>query len=288
MKIRLRFNLRKTLFILPNLFTCSSIFCGFYAMILSTEYAQTEAPGTLMQACMCILFSMVFDSIDGRVARLTKTQSEFGVQMDSLADVVSFGAAPAILSWHWGLSNFGSQGLFCCFVFCACGTIRLARFNVLASAGAGTSDFFLGLPIPAAAGALVAVMMTTIRMDYRPTNTDVWTFGLVLGLSFLMISNVKFRTFKRGRPSPVLSILLLIFIGVLIWVAQVYDPSIAIISLIGAYVASGMVEFLVRLMLRQRGEPDDVLDDVIELEPESVAEEHMAASFRESEEELID
>ena len=116
--------------------------------------------------------------------------------MDSLADVVSFGAAPSLLAWHWGLSHFGSTGLFVCFLFCACGTIRLARFNVMASVGAGTSDFFLGLPIPAAAGGLVAGIITTIRMEHTPSAADGWIMVLVVTLSMLAISNVKFRTFS--------------------------------------------------------------------------------------------
>ena len=288
MKKRFRFDLRKALFILPNLFTLSSIFCGFYAMLLSAQYASNQDAALLMKACICILFSMVFDSIDGRVARLTKTQSEFGVQMDSLADVVSFGAAPSLLAWHWGLSHFGSTGLFVCFLFCACGTIRLARFNVMASVGAGTSDFFLGLPIPAAAGGLVAGIITTIRMEHTPSAADGWIMVLVVTLSMLMISNVKFRTFKRSKPSPVLSLFILFVLGTLIYVGIQFDPSVAIVGLMGVYVSSGIIEYVVRLIVRDKSKPDEVLEEGVELEFADEIERQYAALYDEDEEELID
>ena len=288
MKKRFRFDLRKALFILPNLFTLSSIFCGFYAMLLSAQYASSQDAGLLMKACICILFSMVFDSIDGRVARLTKTQSEFGVQMDSLADVVSFGAAPSLLAWHWGMSHFGSTGLFVCFLFCACGTIRLARFNVMASVGAGTSDFFLGLPIPAAAGVLVAAIITTIRMEHTVSAMDDWVLGLVVMLSMLMISNVKFRTFKRSKPSPLLSMAVLLILGGLVYAALAFDPSVAIVGLMGIYVSSGILEYVVRLVIRDKSKLDDVLEDSVELEFADEIERQYASLYDDEDEELID
>ncbi|MCA9541519.1 MAG: CDP-diacylglycerol--serine O-phosphatidyltransferase, partial [Myxococcales bacterium] len=159
---RRRFDLGKAIFILPNLFTVSSIFCGFYAAVTA---AGATGPRELYKACIAVLFAMVFDSVDGRVARLTHTQSAFGVQMDSLADVISFGASPALIAWHWGLSGFGTGGLLACFVYCACGAIRLARFNVMAANHSGPSEYFLGLPIPAAAGLLVGVIITTLQAD---------------------------------------------------------------------------------------------------------------------------
>src|SRR5271154_2210062 len=125
--------LRKALFVLPNLFTVSSIFCGFYALALCAG----DPPGRYYQAGLAILFAIFFDAFDGRVARLTKTQSEFGMQLDSLADVVSFGAAPALLLYKWTLQPLGFWGLFLAFLFTACGALRLARFNLLANRHAG-------------------------------------------------------------------------------------------------------------------------------------------------------
>src|SRR5258708_25141661 len=119
--------LRKLMFVLPNLFTLSSIFCGFYAITLC---AGEASPSQLYQAALAIFFAMFFDGFDGRVARLTKTQSDFGIELDSLADVISFGAAPALLVYKWALLPLGFVGVFLAFVFVACGALRLARFNL--------------------------------------------------------------------------------------------------------------------------------------------------------------
>ena len=128
-----RVNLQKSLFILPNLFTLSSVLCGFYAILICTPDATNE---DFYRASLLLVFAMFFDTIDGRVARLTNTQSAIGLQLDSLADVVSFGVAPAVLVYRWSLEEIGFLGLFFAFVYIACGAIRLARFNVLATARA--------------------------------------------------------------------------------------------------------------------------------------------------------
>src|SRR6516165_11402576 len=149
------------MFVLPNLFTVSSIFLGFYALTLC---AGDATPLQLYQAALAIFFAMFFDAFDGRVARMTKTQSEFGVELDSLADVMSFGAAPALLVYKWALGPLGFIGFFLAFSFAACGALRLARFNVLAQRGEkGSSRFFVGLPIPLAAGTLVSIVIAHYR-----------------------------------------------------------------------------------------------------------------------------
>src|SRR3954463_13543659 len=163
--------LRKLLFVLPNLFTVSSIFCGFYALTLCTGEAS---PAQLYQAALAIFFGIFFDGFDGRVARLTKTQSQFGMELDSLADVVTFGAAPALLVYRWALQPLGIGGIFIGFMFAACGALRLARFNVLAireeaakkaaPAGQPTKShaagrFFVGLPIPLGAGVVISMII---------------------------------------------------------------------------------------------------------------------------------
>ena len=153
----MQINLRKAMFVLPNLFTVSSIFLGFYALVLC---AGDATPAQLYQAALAIFFAMFFDAFDGRVARMTKTQSDFGVQLDSLADVISFGAAPALLVYKWALAPLGFLGMFVSFSFAACGALRLARFNVLAARGdKGSSRFFVGLPIPLAAGTITALVI---------------------------------------------------------------------------------------------------------------------------------
>ena len=150
--------LHKLKFVLPNLFTITSIFCGFYALTLC---AGEASPSQLYQAALAIFFAMFFDGFDGRVARLTRTQSQFGVELDSLADVVSFGVAPAMLVYKWALAPLGLVGLLVSFMFTACGALRLARFNVLAHSTdhSGSSRFFVGLPIPLAAGMIVSMVI---------------------------------------------------------------------------------------------------------------------------------
>ena len=153
-------NLRKTFFILPNLFTLSSVFCGFFAITLCTGGGSSSLDA-LYQAAVAICFAYFFDLADGRVARLTKTQSDLGMQLDSLADVISFGVAPALLVYRWGLTSFGKWGIFIAFLFCAAGALRLARFNVLAMQhdSAKPGKFIIGLPVPAASAVLVSLVL---------------------------------------------------------------------------------------------------------------------------------
>ena len=125
----MKVDLRKSLFILPNLFTLSSVLCGYYAILTATK--PEVSADDFYRASLLVIFAMFFDSLDGRVARMTKTQSAFGLQIDSLADVVSFGVAPALLVYQWSLHSLGTMGLIGAFLFVACGAIRLARFNVL-------------------------------------------------------------------------------------------------------------------------------------------------------------
>ena len=144
------------MFVLPNLFTVSSIFCGVYSITLS---AGDPTGDNFYRAAVAIFFGSFFDAFDGRVARLTRTQSEFGVELDSLADVITFGVAPAILVYKWALAGMGIGGIVICSIFAACGAIRLARFNVIAHAESATQRYFVGLPIPLAAGMLVALVI---------------------------------------------------------------------------------------------------------------------------------
>src|SRR5690606_22374859 len=148
------------------------VFCGYYAITLAVENASNEA---FYRAALLLVFAMLFDTIDGRVARLTRTQSAFGVQLDSLADVMSFGLAPAVLVYQWSLREFGIVGILIAFFYLACGTIRLARFNVLATEESGApkapDKYILGLPIPAAAGILISLIVASIvtgKFDGKP------------------------------------------------------------------------------------------------------------------------
>jgi CDP-diacylglycerol--serine O-phosphatidyltransferase len=247
--------LRKLMFVLPNLFTVTSIFCGFYAITLCTG---ETTPVQFYQAALAILFAMFFDGFDGRVARLTKTQSDFGMQLDSLADVVSFGAAPALLVYKWALAPLGFLGLFISFAFAACGALRLARFNVLAMRNphGGGGNFFVGLPIPLAAGVLVSMIIThhVVRGE-APSAVARGPIAAVVGLlALLMVSTVRYRTFKDLRLSKKSALIfMLVVLGGLAIGIQL-RPAYVLVAYSSAYLAMGLIEsaFLVRNRLVAR------------------------------------
>jgi len=240
------------MFVLPNLFTVTSIFCGFYAVTLC---AGAATPAQLYQAALAIFFAMFFDAFDGRVARLTKTQSDFGVQLDSLADVISFGAAPALLVYKWALASLGFAGVFISFAFAACGALRLARFNVIAqrSGHGGGGRFFVGLPIPLAAGMIISLVIANYGargatvLDPR---AQVPVAALVLLLSLLMVSTIRYRTFKDLRLSPKsLAVFMAICISGVIIATQLH-PAYVLVAYFSIYLLVGIVESVVVLGAR--------------------------------------
>lgn len=240
--------LRKALFVLPNLFTASSIFCGFYAVTLCA--AGDSRPDRYYQAAVAILFAIFFDGFDGRVARLTKTQSEFGVQFDSLADVISFGVAPALLLYKWALQPLGFWGLFLAFLFSACGAMRLARFNLLANRHPTAMAFFMGLPIPLAAGMVIALVIVNGR---HSQTVPAWPMAaVVLGLSYLMVSNIRYRTFKETHLGRRKGVVLVALAGVAVVGALMVQPAIALFACITGYILLGLAEGGFRLNRRRR------------------------------------
>jgi CDP-diacylglycerol--serine O-phosphatidyltransferase len=270
-------NLRKAMFVLPNLFTVSSIFLGFYALTLC---AGDATPEQLYQAALAIFFAMFFDAFDGRVARMTKTQSDFGVQLDSLADVISFGAAPSLLIYKWALAPLGFLGLFLSFSFAACGALRLARFNVLAARGdKGSSRFFVGLPIPLAAGTITALVIFHFKQFGAATDAATHVpIAVVVGLlSFLMVSTVRYRTFKdvhlSAKSLTVFGVLVVAGLGVGI----VSRASLTLVVYMAAYIVMGLAESVFekartldrsRLPAALRAELDS--DEALEPDPEDV------------------
>jgi CDP-diacylglycerol--serine O-phosphatidyltransferase len=248
-----RVNLQKSLFILPNLFTLSSVFCGFYAIRLCTGAPTDDA---FYRAAMLIIFAMFFDTIDGRVARLTRTQSAFGLQLDSLADVVSFGVAPAMLVYTWSLAPLGPFAIAAAFAYVACGAIRLARFNVLATSRDGTpakpGKYILGLPIPGAAGILVSLVAANHVVDGSLAASPVPIAGIVLALSFFMVSTIKFRSFKDLKASGRTVLLVGFAIGSSLVLAVSLHIAFAIGWLLVSYVAVGLVETLLGVSRRAR------------------------------------
>lgn len=249
---RLPFDLTKALFILPNAFTVASIFCGLFAILEATHPAA--GPERLFRAALAIFFAGFFDMFDGRVARMTRTQSEFGVQMDSLADAISFGVAPAVLVFKWGLADLGPWGKLVAFIYAACGVIRLARFNVLAARGEGSSRFFIGLPIPASAAMLVSLVMVHSQTIAAPVEHNIQVLLLVAVLSYLMVSNVRYRTFKDFRPSPKSIPVILGMVGACAATALVWSPAAAVVLAIGGYIFYGLLEEV--LLFRRRRAAD--------------------------------
>ena len=198
------------------------------------------------RAGICLFFAAFFDAFDGRIARLTRTQSDFGVQMDSLADVISFGVAPGIVVYNWALAPLGLPGLLVSFGFCACGTIRLARFNVLAArGGGGSSKYFIGLPIPGASSMLISVIMAQSWALGTSVEQHTSVMVLVVILSYLMVSRIRFRTFKDFRPRMrTAPIILALVISAILGIA-LFKARLALVFLVGGYVALGLVEEIV-------------------------------------------
>ncbi|MEO0322160.1 MAG: CDP-diacylglycerol--serine O-phosphatidyltransferase [Myxococcota bacterium] len=248
---------RKSLFVLPNLFTLSSVLCGFYAILVSANPAATS--DDFYRASMLIVFAMFFDTIDGRVARLTRTQSALGVQLDSLADVVSFGVAPAVLVYRWGLDELGTVGVLGAFAYIACGTIRLARFNVLAMESSGQpkkpGKYILGLPIPGAAAVLVSMVVAYHAAGRLPAGPYV-LLAVVAALALLMVSTFRFRSFKDLRLNWRTVVFVGAAIGGTLVVARFASLAFAFMWLLTSYIVIGVFETFVGLA-RRRGEADD-------------------------------
>ena len=237
---------------LPNALTLGSVFCGFNAIrIVAKDNATVD---DFYRAALLLMYAMVFDLLDGRVARLTRTQSAFGLQIDSLADIVSFGVAPALLVYKWVLIRHHLPGLFTAFTFTACAAIRLARFNVISSSPATGAPskpgrYMVGLPTPAAAGILVALVVANhaadgVLGDIRYTAV---IYGVTLGLSGLMVSTFKFRSFKDLRLNAGTVSLVLFVIGSSMYVATQYKPQFVLAWLASMYVAIGIAETLLAL-----------------------------------------
>jgi len=253
--LRRRFDLKKSLFLLPNMITLTSIFCGFDS-IRTSATAQSE--GDFYRAALLIVFAMFFDTLDGRVARATKTQSAFGLQIDSLADVVSFGVAPSLLVFQWQLQRLGTLGLVIAFLFTAAGAVRLARFNVLSMGDGGTptkpSKYIVGLPIPGAAGVLVAIVLANHSTGGVMGGPEyaVVMLGITLALSLFMVSTIRFRSFKEIRFNATTALLVTFIVLSSVFVSVKMQPAFVLLWLLGCYLFLGVVESLWQLPARFR------------------------------------
>lgn len=260
-------DLSRTKYILPNLFTLGSVLCSTFSMHVASTADQ---PRELALAAWLIIIAAVCDAFDGRVARMTKTESEFGVQLDSLADAVSFGVAPAWLLFHWGLEPLGGWGVVVAFVYVACTLMRLARFNVMAAQAHsdGPSKFFTGLPSPLGAGTVVAVVLAHLSITEQMTTTATLSVvALTILLSLLMVSNVRYRTFKdvnfRGRAG----VALLALLAASVATGIVFKPSIAVVSLMILYIGLGLVGGIIHasrgLLAHSRNADDDSDEELL-------------------------
>ena len=265
--VRARRQPRRGMYVLPSLFTAGNIAAGFYAMTQSIQGSVAD-PAPFDRAALAIGFAVLFDGLDGRIARMTRTTSEFGKELDSLADVITFGVAPAILAYMWGFrmlpltvsaylrGRVEHFGVLACFLFLICGASRLARFNVSVNPqprnpGRPDRKYFVGMPIPAGAGVLASVVH---RFDgspiYNPWISLVW-LGLILFTGFLMVSSWRFWSGKevtlRGRH-PFQMLALLVFVTA---VVAAYSQYTLIVIALG-YLVSGVLARLAYARGRSR------------------------------------
>ncbi len=227
---------RKGIYILPNLFTTAALFAGFYAIVQAMR-------GEFWHAAVAVFIAMVMDGLDGRVARWTHTESDFGAQYDSLSDMVSFGLAPALVIYEWSLSGLGKMGWLAAFIYSAAAALRLARFNTQTSADRRLS--FHGLPSPAAAAVVTGLVW--VLQGYGHPSLGLRWMALVITvlIGAAMVSNIRYHSFKhidlKGRV-PFIAVLAIVLIFVLISL----DPARVLFGLFFCYALSGPVDSLVR------------------------------------------
>lgn len=245
---RRKLDLRKTLFLLPNMITLSSIFCGFDSIRLS---GGSTGDDDFYRASLLLVYALFFDMLDGRVARLTKTQSAFGLQIDSLADVVSFGVAPSLLVYKWSLFQQGTVGLVVAFTFAAAGAVRLARFNVLSMGEGGKptkpSKYIIGLPVPGAAGILISLVVANHAVGGNLSGPKYVypMMGLTVFLAFLQVSTIRFRSFKDLKLNARSVGLVLFAVASSAIVSLQTKPAFVLVWLLSFYVVIGVVETMI-------------------------------------------
>jgi len=223
---------QRGIYLLPNLFTTAALFCGFYAIIASIH-------GKFEPAAIAIFAAMVFDGLDGRIARLTNTQSAFGVQYDSLSDMVSFGVAPALVSFNWALSSLGKIGWSISFLYATCAALRLARFNT--QADTADKNYFTGLASPAAAAILASIVWVGADNSIEITRlVSMVVCSIVAIAGILMVTNIKYYSFKGLDFKSRVPFVMIIAAALTFALVQT-DPPIVLLTLATFYALSGPV-----------------------------------------------
>ena len=245
---------RKGIYVLPNLFTLAALFGGFYSIVMAMN-------NKFELAAVGVFCAMVLDSLDGRVARMTHTQSAFGEQMDSLSDMVSFGAAPALIAYEWALRPLGRWGWIAAFVYCACAALRLARFNV--NTGVVDKRFFQGLPSPAAAALVAGFIWLVTEVGVRGEDllwlswTQVtWVmFGFTLYAGLTMVTNVPFYSFKDVQMKKSVPFVVIVLIALVIAIINIHPPTV----LFGVFVIYGLSGYVVYFWRKAKGQQTSVI-----------------------------
>lgn len=241
---------RKGIYILPNLFTLAALFGGFYAIVMAMNQR-------FEQAAIGVFCAMVLDSLDGRVARMTNTQSAFGEQMDSLSDMVSFGAAPALIVYEWALKGMGKLGWIVAFVYCAAAALRLARFNV--NTAVVDKRFFQGLPSPAAAALVVGFIWLMDDVGYQGFREGPWLGWVALGFTLYagltMVTNVPFYSFKDVHFKRSVPFVVTVAIALGFALIAYHPPTV----LFGLFVVYGLSGYVVYVWKRRTGRPVSVI-----------------------------
>lgn len=222
------------IYLLPNLFTTAALFAGFYAIIAAMKH-QFDV------AAIALLLGIVFDGLDGRVARLTHTQTEFGAQLDSMSDMVCFGVTPALLLYNWSLWDLGKIGWLVAFVYMVCTALRLARFN--SQAQNENKRYFQGLATPAAAGWVGAFVWLGAKYNIEATEMAVAVSVLTIVLALLKVSTFRYRSFKDVQMHGKVPFIV-ILLGMFFIVVISYDPPMVLLALLSVYVLSGPVATL--------------------------------------------
>lgn len=233
---------RKGIYILPNLFTTAALFAGFYAIVQAMNGQFEYAP-------IAIFIAMIMDGLDGRVARWTHTESDFGAQYDSLSDMVSFGLAPALVMYEWALSGLGKLGWLAAFLYAAAAALRLARFNIQTD---GDSRFFTGLPSPSAAALIAGLVWVLHAYGVPGKEVSFIALGFTVFAALSMVSNIRYHSFKHLNVKGRVSFMTVLAV-VLVFVLISLDPPQVLFMGFLAYSVSGPLFAIFRLYQRRIG-----------------------------------